>query len=48
MRERLGLTGVKHGLSGEELVRSLPDHMQGWLWAVFVDEGLCNLSVISL
>lgn len=29
---------VLHTLSDEELVRSLPYRMQGWLWAVFVDK----------
>ena len=30
--------GVKHILTDEELVRSLPYRRQGWSWAVFVDE----------
>jgi hypothetical protein len=29
---------VLHTLSDEELVRSLPYRMHGWLWAVFVDK----------
>jgi hypothetical protein len=29
---------VPHTLSDEELVRSLPYRMHGWLWAVFVDK----------
>jgi hypothetical protein len=29
---------VMHTLSDEELVRSLPYRMQGWLWAVFLDK----------
>jgi hypothetical protein len=29
---------VLHTLGDEELVRSLPYRMHGWLWAVFVDK----------
>jgi hypothetical protein len=29
---------VAHVLTDEELVRSLPHRMHGWLWAVFVDK----------
>jgi hypothetical protein len=30
--------GVKHMLTDESLVRSLPYRKLGWYWAVFVDE----------
>ena len=37
-REWWDRSGVKHTLTDEEVVRSLPYRRQGWSWAVFVDE----------
>jgi hypothetical protein len=37
-REWYDRAGVKHMLADAELVRSLPYRMQGWSWAVFVDD----------
>jgi hypothetical protein len=37
-REWCDRAGVKHMLADAELVRSLPYRMQGWSWAVYVDE----------
>ena len=37
-REWRDHTGVFHTLTDEEVVRSLPYRMQGWLWAVCIDE----------
>jgi hypothetical protein len=37
-REWYDRADVAHLLTDDELVRSLPFRMQGWLWALFVDK----------